>query len=700
MKRLSCVFLISLALLAESWIVRAVPSDALILRTPRDAAPFDQLSSNDTSVRIILEPSTPWEDFIVPGPTIIALLGQLMVISGKVDFSLKENAPRDGFKYMRHPESFRASLVQVSNDGWSAFMNAHKNMDKIQLYMQQIPAQVKTSIKILTQASPKLVERLLPIALNKIQEIGRTCVELSADTETKFADVMLLLGELLAVTESSRGTHEQQLAEVEAELNVTATQKEYMVKMGEELKKRQAQVDAEVSKYRSQYDSALKKIPTGWKVLAQDLVRSAISLVNYVPQMFGMKGGLGGKGGGNIGGGSVGGGPSPDFEKSKTLAVVSNFFGQIGKIKNAVTNLFKGKGDLGKGSPSEMFSYMGTVMNSFEGMINQGSPNEYTSKALQYVNSGKAICQDLEGMFAKYPAQPINETEQTRATDSLGALADEMKPMVAEGDKLAGGLVTGQDKGGQSGASGDVFSGNYGNERYKAYLALSALRDAENRYDKIFDSVMKYHEEMKDLVSKMAKLNLKEINFKEILELLKEGIKILAKIREQWGKLVQFFSLVSVRAEVALNQTLAPFVQYAKEAEEQIGQGGLSPEDRKFFLDLLQEQAVDINRVAYFLYTLSSTYVDVSSRFLLNRLAGLAQMLATDNEDQRQKLLEGLRDQANEAQDAIKKISQQRREEYSRLVDARKRELDAIVNNLGGPTDADVKAVQAVYGKP
>jgi len=260
--------------------------------------------------------------------------------------------------------------------------------------------------------------------------------------------------------------------------------------------------------------------------------------------------------------------------------------------------------------------------------------------------------------------------------------------------------VTGQDKGGQSGASGDVFSGNYGNERYKAYLALSALRDAENRYDKIFDSVMKYHEEMKDLVSKMAKLNLKEINFKEILELLKEGIKILAKIREQWGKLVQFFSLVSVRAEVALNQTLAPFVQYAKEAEEQIGQGGLSPEDRKFFLDLLQEQAVDINRVAYFLYTLSSTYVDVSSRFLLNRLAGLAQMLATDNEDQRQKLLEGLRDQANEAQEAIKKISQQRREEYSRLVDARKRELDAIVNNLGGPTDADVKAVQAVYGKP
>jgi len=693
--------LVVVALLTESWTVRAVPSDALILREPRQAkgaAAFD-LATNDTSVSIILEPSAPWEDFIVPGPTIIALLGQLMVISGKIDFSLTKDAPRDGFKYMRHPESFRASLVQVSNDGWTAFMNAHKNMDKIQLYMQQVPAQVKTAIKILSQASPKVVERMLPITLNKIQEIGRTCVELSSETESKFADVMLLLGELLAVTVTSQGKHEQMLAEVQTELNVTAVQKEYMERIGEELKKRQQQVDAEVSKYRAAYDNALSKIPTGWKAMVQDLFRSAINLVNFVPQIFGIKGFKDGKstGGGNLD--PSGGGSTPDFEKSKTFAVVGNFFNQIGKIKNAVVNMFKGKGQPSEGSPSSMFSSYSVILDSFQNMLQQGGQSDITSKALEFVNNGKAICEDLENMFSQYPAQPINESDQARAVDSLSNLEDAMKPMVAEGSALTGGLATGQSPGSQGGMSGDMFSGNNGNERYKAYLALAAMRDAENRYDKIFGEVMKYHEQMKELVSKMASLNLKEISFKEILELLKEGIKILAKIREQWGKLVQFFSLVSVRAEVALNQTLVPFVQYAKEAEEMVGQGGLDPKDRQFFLDLLQEQAVDINKVAYFLYTLSSTYFDVSTRFLMNRLAGLAQMLATDNEDQRQQLLSQLRNQANEAQDAIKQMSQQRREEYSRLVNARKQELNDVVSKLGGPTEADKKAVQSVYGQ-
>jgi hypothetical protein len=246
--------------------------------------------------------------------------------------------------------------------------------------------------------------------------------------------------------------------------------------------------------------------------------------------------------------------------------------------------------------------------------------------------------------------------------------------------------------------SGD-FSGTGGSERYKASLALANLRYAESRSDQIFGEMMKYHEEMKDLVGKMAMLNLKEINFKQILQLLKEGIKLLGKIREQWGKLVQFFSLVAIRAEVALNQTLVPFVQYAKEAEKTIGEGGMSKEDREFFLSLLQDQAVDINKVAYFLYTLSSTYFDVSTKFLMNRLAGLAQMLATDNATEREKLLVDLRNQANQASDAIKVMAQQRREDYTRLVDARKRELDDMIKQLGGPSDTDTKAIQSVYGK-
>jgi len=52
-----------------------------------------------------------------------------MCISAKRDFSLKDaEDPKFPFKYMRNKDSFKASLVQVSNDGWEAFACAHKNM--------------------------------------------------------------------------------------------------------------------------------------------------------------------------------------------------------------------------------------------------------------------------------------------------------------------------------------------------------------------------------------------------------------------------------------------------------------------------------------------------------------------------------------------------------------------------------------------
>lgn len=394
-------------------------------------------------------------------------------------------------------------------------------------------------------------------------------------------------------------------------------------------------------------------------------------------------------------GGSIGGAVTGEFEKASSLGLVRDFFNSIGRMKDTVVNLFNGK-TKGQGSPATMVPAFKTLLDTFDNMF-KGTPSEITKDAIGFVNDGRSILDDLKGLMDQYPAKAVNQSDQTKIQEGFGTLQDKMKPYVAQAEAASGGFATGQGGGqGSSGGGGRSCTGC--NERYKADLALAALRAAEQRQDQIFGETMKYYDQMKELVGKLAKLNLEEINFKDILELLKQGIQLLAKIREQWGKLVQFFSLVSVRAEVALNQTLVPFVQYAKQAEQMIGEGDLSMPDRQFFMGLLQEQAVDINKVAYFLYTLSSTYFDVSTRFLMNKLAGLAQMLATDNEAERQRLLIDLRNQANEAQDAIKQMAQQRRLDYTNLVNARKQELQDVVSKLGPSTDADKKAIQSVFG--
>lgn len=63
---------------------------------------------------LVVSPHINWEVFLTPAPMCVCLLGELMAVATTADFTLENNPPKDGFKLMRWPSSFRASLMQVS----------------------------------------------------------------------------------------------------------------------------------------------------------------------------------------------------------------------------------------------------------------------------------------------------------------------------------------------------------------------------------------------------------------------------------------------------------------------------------------------------------------------------------------------------------------------------------------------------------
>ena len=68
---------------------------------------------------------------LTAAPLSIAILGQVQLVAGQRDFSLAP--PPNGFKCIKYPDSFRANLVHLSNEGYNAFLQAHTNMDQIRL---------------------------------------------------------------------------------------------------------------------------------------------------------------------------------------------------------------------------------------------------------------------------------------------------------------------------------------------------------------------------------------------------------------------------------------------------------------------------------------------------------------------------------------------------------------------------------------
>ncbi|CAF4272136.1 unnamed protein product [Rotaria sp. Silwood2] len=195
-----------------------------------------------------------------------------MVISSKKDFSFRTHLPNGTFNYVKYPDSFKATLIQLANEAYNAFLSAHSNMNEIQLNMQQIPGHVKTALKLLIAAPFSMLERLLPLSLNNIERIGFECSNLSYTTHNKFANVQLLIGEISELTGNSAGITNQQLAETLIELNKTDAAKNALKEKETTIKEKYNEQATRVRDAQKQFEQALKEIPTGFDSIMQQTI--------------------------------------------------------------------------------------------------------------------------------------------------------------------------------------------------------------------------------------------------------------------------------------------------------------------------------------------------------------------------------------------------------------------------------------------
>ncbi|XP_046566749.1 uncharacterized protein LOC124275302 [Haliotis rubra] len=174
--------------------------------------------------------SVNWEEIIGPAPMSIALLGQLMLISGGTDFTLVTGKrPDSSFVRLRYPDSMNACLVQVSNEGWEAFNTAHSNMEKIHLITNQIPGHARNAVQILLKGSPEELKLALPIPLKKIQLAAKQCTAHAEEVQKQFVDVMATIGELLEACTAAKGDYEDKLKQTKAAV-AAATRAETQIK--------------------------------------------------------------------------------------------------------------------------------------------------------------------------------------------------------------------------------------------------------------------------------------------------------------------------------------------------------------------------------------------------------------------------------------------------------------------------------------
>lgn len=622
---------------------------------------IDSFLKQETDDQLIMQTGIdyPWQQLIASGPSAINILGQLLVISTKIDFSLKDSAGSYQFQYIRHPQSYRATLVQITNDGYEAFRNAHSSMNTIQLYMAQIPGHIKTSLRILTSASQRLVQRMLVPSLNNIERIGRQCSKLASDTDDQFVNVMQLLGEVVEVTALTQGVHLQQFKEVEIQLNVSKATEHFQQKIIETVEKHYNEAQSACTK-------ALKDRPVGWNKILQNLASAVVDIIRVVvPGMITQRSTTANQGVSETSGGDPEINLGQQVVSDQALNYANTLYEQLIVLKELISE------STANSSVQAFESRFATLRVGFNAINN----------LLNSIKGNNELIQKVKGFLQSAIEQIKN---------GLTTLITDLKPLAAAKLLLS-------DEGFKSGASSSQHqsSNTYANEQFKVTITLNRLQQAEQRYDQIFEQLTEQQNQMKSLMVQIAGLNLAKINYEEIIELLRQAILLLGNIRSQWSRLVEFFSEVSIRTQTTTNETLMPFVERINEVTSI---EDITESERTFYLELLRFQAIDIHRETYILYIMSRTYVDISREFMMDKLSGLAGMLAMQTDQDRERAVKQLLKDTDEAEAKINALANERKLTFTAKLVERKNELETYLNSIGGKTQEDLDAINKAEG--
>ncbi|XP_066530203.1 uncharacterized protein [Hoplias malabaricus] len=643
--------------------------------------------------KLVMQPYANWENYLTPAPLSIAILGELVFISSKTDFSINKNPPKDGYKYIRYPDSFRACLMQVCNSGWGAFNEAHKNMDQIRLHTMAVPDYMKKALKILFQGNDEVVEAHLPDQLENIRVIADECLALAESTEHKFTDVINIIQELLEACINAEHVYGDELEEIKKRQEENKIRKQSAEEAVKRSQKAAEMMEKELKEAKESYQQAMSSLPSGWDMIAMELVAAVTEGINTMinglassetQPMAKICNPL-----------NINAGKQQDECSSPNVHDQINIFSKSAEILKCAELIqrfvqndnidWKALYDQKKKkSNTDFFKQQ---FQRIKLSLNQFSKCKPKEQAQKLCEDGINICEEM----ATYTRDGKCEEAKTQEIiEKISELIESARLFDCESKSVTGAPPLTPDPPMMS-KSGSVSQRASDDARFRIEQSRAQLNSTRDQYQKSVENMEKNEKELTEILASMRNCELKEIDFNTTIKMLVKGMDAMGRVKEQWEKMVRFFQMVSNIVKTSLNRTLKDFVSTSEKTQS------LSYNSKLFSKDLLYTQAFQASNIASLIHMISATYTQVSDKYLMDRISSLGKLMAMDKEkpefDHERQLLEK---GCKEAQEGILRLVLQNKNEFERKTSARLEKIDKeLLAILPPAAPEEMKRIQA-----
>ncbi|XP_077180655.1 uncharacterized protein LOC143831505 [Paroedura picta] len=641
---------------------------------------------------LIMKPYANWEEYLMPAPLSIAILGQLIFISaGQGDFSINRNPPPRGFRYIRYPESFRACLCQVSNEGWHAFNEAHVNMDRIRLLTASIPGRMKMMVETLFQGVEE-ADVMIPGQLRSMKSIVTDCRTLAQKVRDKYANVISLIQELLEACINAKTGYERELEEVQTALKQAKIREETAKKHAKMIETYHNKMKQQAEESFSQYKKAIRAVPSGWEAIGMTIVESlgnaVVTMANGLANLLQNRSGGSREDCPSSRSGTPNSGLQSPISAINICSLSSTMLMCASGLKEKVVNQnrinFENVYDKRTGQVKSNL-----VKDNFLHLKNKIYQEEYCQpkeKALNICLSGEYICEQLERMATaaqvgkEEERDIINKIEnlyqQAAAFDTYSKNFLRCPSFTPKPPNLA--KCQTESSGGSVGVR---------NAHLKVEQTRAMYKATQEEYQKSYENLKKQNEELTAILCQMEQCKVKEIDFEAALKMLKEGLKAMGKVKVQWEKMIQFFEMISTIIDSCLSHRIHDFVEFVSDARQIKGYSSTS-----FVQDTIYNHVFSASNVAYLVHMIAETYTEVSERYLMDRVSSLGRLLTLESTDpefnfERNALSCG----CGEARKAIYNTVVKKKEEFDRKLEDRMKKIDRELKAVLPPISAAEK---------
>ncbi|KAK6518148.1 hypothetical protein TWF506_005308 [Arthrobotrys conoides] len=226
-----------------------------------------------------------WEELLMAAPVAINCLGGCFVASSSpiasttmiptFQYKVSEYAGQ-GPENKTSPESLQAALVECSNLGRYAFLEAEKGMGRIStMASRMVTTNCQQVIECLN--SPPNAKKYLSLRMDQLKKAAVDCHQTSLLMDRKFEEWLVYICKFHVSCVEQQSTTERQRQQNELDLKTEDIKEKAAQENVSIMKEQSENFKDQVKEAREDYRKAMDNFPKGWEVLLGDLASGYIN---------------------------------------------------------------------------------------------------------------------------------------------------------------------------------------------------------------------------------------------------------------------------------------------------------------------------------------------------------------------------------------------------------------------------------------